>query len=91
MSLIKNCCFINLCFGVNFVYTADFAFSSLLPLMMTDEGYTKEEGAMAIMISGITELISKVLLTVFTLMKNMPSKYMFFAAMIIMQFVRIGE
>ncbi|XP_032664414.1 monocarboxylate transporter 9-like [Odontomachus brunneus] len=90
MSLVKNCCFLNLCFGVSFVCTADYAFSSLLPLMMTDAGYTKADGARTVTLSGTTELISKVLLAVFTLIVNVQSKYMFFVAMILMEFARIG-
>ncbi|XP_014487641.1 PREDICTED: monocarboxylate transporter 9-like [Dinoponera quadriceps] len=90
MSLIKNYCFINLCFGVSFVCTADYAFSSLLPLMMTDTGYTKADGALTVTISGITELVSKVLLAVFTMVVNVQPKYLFFAAMIFMEFARIG-
>ncbi|XP_011138019.2 monocarboxylate transporter 9 isoform X2 [Harpegnathos saltator] len=90
MSLIKNWCFMNLCFGVSFVCTADFAFSSLLPLMMTDAGYTKTEAALTVTLSGITELLSRILLAIFTLLVNVRSKYIFFTATILMQFARIG-
>lgn len=91
MSLVKNCCFINLCFGVSFVCTSDFGFSSLLPLMMTDAGYPKVYAALSVTISGIAELASKVLLSIFTLIMDVKSKYIFFAATIFMEFARIGE
>lgn len=91
MSLVKNCGFLNLCFGVSVVCTADYAFSSFLPLIMTDVGYSKRESALTITISGIAELISKVLLTIFTLIVNVKAKYLFFAAMIVTEFARLGE
>lgn len=91
MSLIRNCAFLNLCFGVSFVCTGDYAFSSLLPLMMTDAGYTKGDAALTITVSGIAELASKILLAGFTLMVNVQAKYLFFAAMIFMEFARMGE
>ncbi|XP_077280979.1 uncharacterized protein LOC143907842 isoform X3 [Temnothorax americanus] len=90
MSLVKNICFINLCFGVSFVCTADFGFSSLLPLMMTDAGYPKAYAALSVTISGIAELASKILLSIFTLIINVKSKYIFFIATILMGFARMG-
>lgn len=91
MSLVKNCYFINLCFGVTFVCTSDYGFSSLLPLMMTDAGYPKAYAALSVTISGIAELASKILLSIFTLIINVKSKYIFFIATIIMGFARIGQ
>lgn len=91
MSLVKNCGFLNLCFGVSFVCTADYAFSSFLPLIMSDAGYTKRDAALTITISGIAELVSKFLLAVFTLIVDVKAKYLFFVAMIVMQFTRLGE
>lgn len=90
MSLVKNCCFINLCFGVSFVCTADYGFSSFVPLMMSDAGYSKAYAALSVTVSGIAELVSKVLLSIFTLIINVKSKYVFFAATILMGFARIG-
>ncbi|EGI64337.1 Monocarboxylate transporter 9 [Acromyrmex echinatior] len=90
MSLVKNFCFINLCFGVNFVCPSDFGFSFLLPLMMTDAGYSKTYAALSVTVSGIAELASKILLSVFTLIINIKSKYIFFAATILMGFARMG-
>ncbi|EZA56390.1 Monocarboxylate transporter [Ooceraea biroi] len=91
MSLIKNLGFLNLCFGISFVCTSDYGFSSLLPLMMSDAGYTKGDAALAITISGIAELVSRVLLTMFTLIVDVKAKYLFFGAMIFMGFARTGE
>ncbi|KAM0731975.1 Monocarboxylate transporter 9 [Formica fusca] len=90
MSLVKNCGFLNLCFGVSFVCTADYAFSSFIPLIMSDAGYTKRDAALTITISGIAELVSKFLLAVFTLIVDVKAKYLFFVAMIVMQFTRLG-
>ncbi|XP_011639060.1 monocarboxylate transporter 9 isoform X1 [Pogonomyrmex barbatus] len=90
MSLVKNLCFLNLCFGVSFVCTSDFGFSSLLPLIMTDAGYTKSEAAISMTVSGIAEWTSKILLTIFTLVVNVKQKYIFFTATIFMEFARIG-
>lgn len=59
--------------------------------MMTDVGYTKREAALTITISGIAELVSKVLLAIFTLIVNVQAKYLFFVAMILMEFARIGK
>jgi predicted MFS family arabinose efflux permease len=72
------------------VCTSDFAFSSLLPLMMTDAGYTKGDAALTITVCGIAELVSKVLLALFTLIVDVKAKYLFFAAMIFMGFARTG-
>lgn len=91
MSLVKNLAFLNLCFGVSFVCTGDYAFSSLLPLMMTDAGYTKGDAALTLTVSGTAELASKVLLAFFTLMVNVRAKYLFFGAMILMEIARVGE
>jgi len=91
MSLVKNWCFINLCFGVSFVHTSDVGFSSLLPLMMTDMGYSKTYAALSVTIKGIAELASKILLSIFTLIVTIKSKYIFFVATIFMGFARIGE
>ncbi|KAG5336372.1 MOT9 protein, partial [Acromyrmex charruanus] len=90
MSLVKNFCFINLCFGVSFVCSSDFGFSFLLPLMMTDAGYPKTYAALSVTVSGIAELASKILLSVFTLIINIKSKYIFLAATILMGFARMG-
>ncbi|XP_018371004.1 PREDICTED: monocarboxylate transporter 9-like [Trachymyrmex cornetzi] len=90
MSLVKNLCFINLCFGVSFVCFSDFGFSFLLPLMMTDAGYPKTYAALSVTVSGIAELASKILLSVFTLIINIKSKYIFFVATILMGFARMG-
>lgn len=90
MSLVKNWGFVNLCFGVSVVCNADYAFSSLLPLMMSDSGYTKSNAALTVTVSGIAELVSKVLLTVFTLVIDIKSKYLFFIAMILMEFAKLG-
>ncbi|XP_012054641.1 PREDICTED: uncharacterized protein LOC105617696 [Atta cephalotes] len=90
MSLVKNFYFINLCFGVNFVSSSDFGFSFLLPLIMTDAGYPKTYATLSVTVSGIAELASKILLSVFTLIINIKSKYIFFAATILMGFARMS-
>lgn len=59
--------------------------------MMTDAGYPKVYAALSVTISGIAELASKVLLSIFTLIVDVKSKYIFFAATIFMEFARIGE
>ncbi|KAG5315826.1 MOT9 protein, partial [Acromyrmex insinuator] len=61
-----------------------------LPLMMTDAGYSKTYAALSVTVSGIAELASKILLSVFTLIINIKSKYIFFAATILMGFARMG-
>ncbi|KYQ56364.1 Monocarboxylate transporter 9 [Trachymyrmex zeteki] len=50
----------------------------------------KAYAALSVTISGIGELASKILLSVFTLMINIKSKYIFFVATILMGFARIG-
>lgn len=91
MSLIKNYCFINLCFGTSAVMTADYAYCSLLPLIMSDIGYTTDQASLTLTINGVAELVSKVLLTIMSMMVNVKSKYLFFAAVIGMGFARTGE
>ncbi|XP_072753491.1 monocarboxylate transporter 9 [Anoplolepis gracilipes] len=90
MSLVKNWGFLNLCFGVSVVSTADYGFSSFIPLIMADRGYTKSDAALALMINGIAELISKILLTIFTLKVTVKAKYLFLGAMIVTQFTRLS-
>jgi len=58
--------------------------------MMTDAGYTKGDAALTITVCGIAELVSKVLLAIFTLIVDVKAKYLFFAAMIFMGFARTG-
>ncbi|CAL7935050.1 unnamed protein product [Xylocopa violacea] len=90
MSLLKNWGFLNMCLGISFVLSSDFTFSSLLPLMMTNSGYAKSQAALAITISATAELVSKILLTIFTLVVKIKPKYLFFAAMICMAFAKVG-
>ncbi|XP_076636953.1 uncharacterized protein LOC143349514 isoform X1 [Colletes latitarsis] len=90
MSLLKNCGFINICLGVSFVLSSDFTFSGLLPLMMTNSGYTKSQAALAITISAAAELASKILIAIFTLVVQIKAKYIFFCAMVCMAFAKAG-
>ncbi|XP_012134895.1 uncharacterized protein LOC100875848 [Megachile rotundata] len=90
ISLLKNCGFMNICLGISFVLTSDFIFSCLLPLMITNSGYTKSEAALAITICAAAELVSKVLLAIFTLVVKVKAKYLFFIAMICMAFAKAG-
>ena len=90
ISLLKNCGFLNICMGISFVLSSDFTFSSLLPLVMTNGGYTKSQAALAITISAAAELASKILLAIFTLVVNVKAKYIFFIAMICMAFAKVG-
>ncbi|XP_043508104.1 monocarboxylate transporter 9 isoform X2 [Frieseomelitta varia] len=90
MSLLKNCGFLNICLGISFVLSSDFTFSYLLPLMMANNGYTKSQAALAITICAAAELVSKILLAIFTLMIKVKAKYIFFVAMICMAFAKIG-
>ena len=91
MSLLKNCGFLNICLGISFVLSSDFTFSYLLPLMMASNGYTKSQAALAITICAAAELVSKILLAIFTLMIKVKAKYIFFVAMISMAFAKIGQ
>ncbi|XP_078045875.1 uncharacterized protein LOC144474656 [Augochlora pura] len=90
MSLLKNLCFLNMCFGISFVLSSDFTFSCLVPLMMVNSGYDKAQAALAITISASAELASKILLAIFTLAVNVKSKYIFFIATIAMAFAKFG-
>ncbi|XP_043791243.1 uncharacterized protein LOC122714179 [Apis laboriosa] len=90
VSLLKNCGFINICMGISFVLSSDFIFSYLLPLMMTNSGYTKSQAALAITVCATAELVSKILLAIFTLLVKVKAKYIFFVAMIGMAFAKIG-
>ncbi|XP_003394575.1 monocarboxylate transporter 9 isoform X1 [Bombus affinis] len=90
ISLLKNCGFLNICLGTSFVMSSDFTFTYLLPLMITNNGYTKSQAAQAITISAAAELVSKILLTIFILLVKVKAKYMFFVAMICMAFAKVG-
>ncbi|CAK9813605.1 Monocarboxylate transporter 1 [Anthophora plagiata] len=90
MSLLKDCGFLNICLGISFVLSSDFTFSSLLPLMMVSNGYTKSQAALAITICAAAELVSKILLAIFTLVIKVKAKYIFFVAMICMAFAKLG-
>lgn len=90
MSLLKNIGFLNICFGISFVLSSDFTFASLLPMMMTKNGYTQSEAAMAITIGAAAELLSKILLAIFTFLVKVKSKHIFFVAMICMAFAKAG-
>jgi len=58
---------------------------------MIDMGYSITDAALSVTISGIAELVSKILLSIFTLIVNVKSKYIFFAATIFMGFAKIGD
>ncbi|XP_066583497.1 monocarboxylate transporter 7 [Prorops nasuta] len=90
MSLIKNRSFINICLGISFVQTSDYTFISLLPLMMTSSGFSQNDAALAITISAAAELVSRILLAIFTLLIDVKAKYLFFIAMICMGFAKVG-
>ena len=91
MDLIKDRAFINTCLGMSFVFASDFTFSSLLPLMMTKYGYTQSDAALAITVGATAELVSKILLSIFTLFVDARPKTLFFFAMICMALTKIGE
>ncbi|XP_060811731.1 monocarboxylate transporter 9 isoform X1 [Bombus pascuorum] len=90
ISLLKNCGFLNICLGTSFVISSDFTFIYLLPLMITNNGYTKSQAAQAITISAAAELVSKILFTIFILLVKVKAKYIFFVAMIFMAFAKVG-
>ncbi|KZC12317.1 Monocarboxylate transporter 14 [Dufourea novaeangliae] len=90
MSLLKNCCFLNMCLGLSFMFSSDFTFSCLLPLIMTNSGFSKSQASLAVTISASAELASKILLAIFTLVVDVKSRYIFFAAMIAMAFAKLG-
>lgn len=91
MSLVKDWAFMNLSCGVSFVLTADYAFSSLLPIMMTDVGYSKDNATLTVVINGMAEMMSKILLAVFSFAVNVKARYIFFAGTIFMELARLGK
>ncbi|XP_033216574.1 uncharacterized protein LOC117172597 [Belonocnema kinseyi] len=90
MTLMKDRAFINTCLGISFVFASDFTFSSLLPLMMIKYGYTQGDAALAITVGATAELVSKILLAIFTLIVGARPKKLFFFAMICMALAKIG-
>ena len=88
---MKDQAFINTCLGISFVFASDFTFSSILPLMMTKYGYTQGDAALAITVGATAELVSKVLLAIFTLFVDARPKTLFFFAMICMALAKIGK
>ncbi|XP_051176329.1 uncharacterized protein LOC127291309 [Leptopilina boulardi] len=90
MDLMRDQKFINTCLGISFVFTSDFTFSSLLPLMMAKFKYTQTDAALAITVGATAELISKILLSIFTLVVDARPKKLFFVAMICMALAKIG-
>lgn len=91
MSLVKDWAFMNLSCGVSFVLTADYAFTSLLPIMMTDAGYSKDNATLTVVVNGMAEMMSKIFLAVFSFAVNVKARYIFFAGMIFMELARLGK
>ncbi|XP_043267855.1 uncharacterized protein [Venturia canescens] len=90
LSLFKDRVFMTMSFGISLVFMSDYTFSSLMPLMMTELGYGTKEAALAITVSAAAELVSRILLALFTLFVNARPKTLFFIAMICMAFAKIG-
>ncbi|XP_043491405.1 monocarboxylate transporter 9-like [Polistes fuscatus] len=90
LSMMKDLYFLNLSFGSSIAITCDFTFVSLLPIMMFHDGYTRSESALAIIVSGTAELISRILLAIFNFFVKVQAKYLFFVAMIAMSFAKAG-
>lgn len=90
LSLFKDRVFMTMSLGISLVFMSDFTFSSLMPLMMTDLGYGTKDAALAITVAAAAELVSRILLAVFTLFVNARPKILFFIAMICMAFAKIG-
>lgn len=90
MELMSDKTFITTCLGMSFVFTSDFTFSSLLPLMMAKNKYTQSDAALAITVGATAELVSKILLSIFTLIVDARPKKLFFIAMICMAMAKIG-
>ncbi|KAG7207315.1 hypothetical protein KM043_008982 [Ampulex compressa] len=90
VSLLKDCGFLNVCLGISFILTGDYIFACLVPLMMTNSGYTKSDAALAVTVSATAELASRILVAIFTLFVDVKARYLFFVAMICMAFAKIG-
>lgn len=91
ITLLKNWSFLNVCLGISFVFASDFTFASLLPLMMTHDGFSKSDAALAVTVGATAELVSRCLLALFTLVVDIKAKYLFFMAMICMAFAKVGK
>lgn len=89
--MLKDLYFLNLSFGSSIAITCDFTFVSLLPIMMFHDGYSRSESALAIIVSGTAELISRILLAIFNFFVKVQAKYLFFIAMIAMSFAKAGK
>ncbi|XP_058800838.1 monocarboxylate transporter 14-like isoform X2 [Phymastichus coffea] len=89
-SLLKNRSFLNACLGLSFVSTSDFTFLGFLPMMMSRNGFTKADAALAITVSASAELISRICLAVFTIFVDVRPKVIYFGAMILMTFAKAG-
>ncbi|XP_012279760.1 uncharacterized protein LOC105699395 isoform X2 [Orussus abietinus] len=90
VGLLKDWVFLNSCLGISFVFTSDLTFATLLPLMMTDAGYSKSDSALAITVGATAELLSRILLAIFTVFVNARAKYIFFFAMVAMVFAKLA-
>ncbi|XP_024940740.1 uncharacterized protein LOC107267625 isoform X2 [Cephus cinctus] len=90
VSLFKDWKFINTCTGISFVFASEYAFSSFLPLIMNDAGYSKSEAAYAVTIGAVAELVSRIFLAFFTMLVDVRAKYIFFVAMIVVVFAKLS-
>ncbi|XP_063989093.1 monocarboxylate transporter 5-like [Diachasmimorpha longicaudata] len=90
LSLLKDRTFMIMSLGMSFVFVSDFTFSSLLPLAMLEGGYKTADTSMTITVGATAELVSRIILVVFTLFVKARAKTIFFFATIAMAGVKIA-
>lgn len=91
LSLLKDRPFMIMSLGMSFVFVSDFTFYSLFPLAMLEKGYDATDSSMMVTIEATAQLVSKILLVVFTLFVNARAKTLFFFATVAMACVKIGK
>ena len=76
--------------GMSFVCCSDVTFITILPLIMTEKGHTNGDVALAISVSGCTQLASYILIIILTIFFQIKPKIMFFVAAVFMTLAKIG-
>ncbi|XP_015114494.1 uncharacterized protein LOC107039412 [Diachasma alloeum] len=89
-SILKDCTFIIMCFGVSCAISSDIIFSSLLPLAMFNRGYTTGDASYVVAISCAAEFVAKIFLTILTIFIEFRAKMLVFMAMIAMAVVKLA-
>lgn len=90
VSLLRDGVYLNMSIGSSMCLMADMLFCSFLPMILSQEGYTKAEVALTLTVSAIAELVSKVLFMVFAMFFKAKARHIYLGAIYVLFFTRIA-